>query len=327
MLRRSIISVAGGVTLGAALPVLGQTQRVPHLGILGNLSTAHPDSGTFWPDLLDNMRRLGWENGRNLIIDHRFSMRDAQRMLVNAKELVEAKVDVIYAATPNASRPALQMTQSIPIVMIDTELVERGFARSLARPGGNVTGVSYRGTELAGNEFELVFALRPDTRRIGLAGGVGDPGVERWIRRWQAAASSKGVTMVPLSNLSSVAEIDTMLAIAKRESVQVLVLAFYPFLRGAGLDRINTWAIQNNVLPYSNPWTTGNVALAFGENILAASYIPPRHIDRILRGANPADIPIEQPDKFDLVINKKIAKALGLTIPQSVMLQATEVIE
>ena len=327
MLRRSIISIAGGATLGAVLPLFAQTQRMARLGVLAYMPASDPAGTEFWKTVSDELKKLGWEEGRNLVIERRYGMNDAKKYIAGARELVAAQVDVILTLSDTALHAVYQATKSIPIVTITAAAVELGYAKSLAHPGGNVTGVQYQLLDFIGKELELMMALRPGMNRIGISFVPGEALYELWVKTWQAAASSMGVTMVPLPRIESMADIDAVLAVAKREGVQGLVIGIGPFLRGAGWQQIMAWAIKNKVLPYGELAARAEVPVAFGPDF---SYIVPMvfsQIDHILRGAKPADMPIVQPTRFILVVNKKLASAMGLTIPQSVLLQATEVIE
>ena len=327
MLRRSIISIAGGMSLGAALRVFAQTQRMARIGVLANLPASEPASAGFWKTITDELKKLGWEEGRNLVIERRYGMNDAQKYLAGAQELVAAQVDVIYAPFDAALPAAFQATKSIPIVTITAAAVQLGYAKSLAHPGGNVTGVDYQILDYTGKQLELMMSLRPGIKSIGFSYPPGDAVYELGRKSWMAAASNKGVTIVPVPYIESMADIDAVLAVAKREGVQGLVIGIRPFLRGAGWQQIMAWAISNKVLPSGGTAARGEIPFAFGPDSSNIVPIVFGQIDSILRGAKPADMPIVQPTKFILVVNKKLASAMGLTIPQSVLLQATEVIE
>ena len=151
---------------------------------------------------------------------------------------------------------------------------------------------------------------------------------DQWLKAWQLAATAQGMSVVSLPLVRSQPDIDPMLAIAKAEAVQALVgEGAVPILLGTGFERIQAWAIQNRVLTFTATWIVGQHLLKFGPRISELSRVAIGQIDRILRGAKPGDIPIEQPTQFELVINKKIALAMGMTIPKSVLVQASEVIE
>ncbi len=327
MKRRAVVCLAGGAALGAALPTLAQPQRVMRLGVLGNVPASPVPT---WPVLwfFDELARLGWENGQNLAIESRYAMNDPQRYHAFAAELVAAQVDVIYAPGDDALEAAYKTTKTIPIVTIAAAPVELGYAKSLARPGGNVTGVVFQPLDFIGKSFEILRALRPDLRRVGISHRPGHPLSDVWVKTWQAVAGGQGATMVALPFVRNLADIEPMLVIAKREGVQALVgEGPVPILLGSGFEKIQSWATENKVLTYGTTWVRGEHLVSFGADPWEIRRIAIGHIDRILRGSKPADIPIEQPTKFELVFNRKIARAMGIAIPRSVLLQATEVID
>jgi putative ABC transport system substrate-binding protein len=329
MKRRSVFCLSVGIAMGGALPVLAQAQRIARVGVLANFPPSDPREATGWEGwqtFYDEMKRLGWEEGRNLVIERRFGMNDPKKYIANAEELVAARVDLIYAPGPTAAAAAYQATRAIPIVMHGPAAVELGYAKSLAQPGGNVTGAVYQSLDFTGKEFALLKALRPDLKKIGVTTSLGNNLTDLKFKDWQAIAGSQGVAVVSLPDTLAVADVEPMLAAAKREGVQALVLR-RSLLLGAGLQQIKAWAIENKVVTCAGNWAWGEVVVVYGPYIPDITRIAIGKIDSILRGANPADLPIEQPTRFELVINQKLAKAMGLTIPQSVLLSATEVIQ
>jgi len=251
--------------------------------------------------------------------------KSGQKNIANAEELVVARVDVIYAPGPAAAAAAYQATKAIPIVMHGPAAVEMGYAKSLAQPGGNVTGAVYQALDFTGKEFALLKALQPDLKKIGVPTALGNKLTDLKFNDWQAIAGGQGVAVVQLPDTLAMADVEPMLAAAKRGGVQALVLR-RSVLLGAGLQRINAWAIENKVVTYAGNWARGEVVVVYGPYIPDITRIAIGKIDSILRGAKPGDLPIEQPTRFELVINLKLAEAMGLTIPQSVLLSATEVI-
>jgi putative tryptophan/tyrosine transport system substrate-binding protein len=255
-------------------------------------------------------------------------MNDPQRYRAFAAELVAAHVDVIYAPGDDALEAAYKTTKSIPIVTIAAAPVELSYARSLARPGGNVTGVAFQPLDFIGKSFEILRALRLDLRRIGISQRPGHPLSDLWVKGWQAVAGREAATIVTLPFLRGLADIEPMLAIAKGEAVQALVgEGPVPILLASGFDKIKAWATENRVLTYTTTWVKGEHLVSFGPDPWEIRRIAIGKIDRVLRGAKPGDIPTEQPTKFELIFNQKIAKAMGLAIPQAMLLQATEVIQ
>jgi putative tryptophan/tyrosine transport system substrate-binding protein len=332
MKRRSIVSLSGAAMLGAALPAFAQTQRVMRIGTLETvpLSTL-PASNlhVVWDRIfVDELRRLGWEEGRNLIYERRYALNDPQKHYANAEELVAARVDLIYCTNLIPTAAAYKATKSIPIVASTFGLVEFGYAKSLAQPGGNVTGFEITGLDGYGKTIEWLHAIVPGLKRIGYSEGRGIPATQSGLPLMQTAAGAKGVQVVALPNISDMADIDPLLSAAKREGIQALVLGPATFfLAGRGALKVQTWATENKVLTYSNSWHRGELLMAQGVDFPYIQRALARIIDRIFRGAKPADIPIERSMRFELIISQKLAKAIGLTIPLPVLLQATQVIE
>ena len=170
--------------------------------------------------------------------------------------------------------------------------------------------------------------MRPGVRKIGYSGPHGTLGFDGGVAALRATANTRGVTVVPLPHMLVMADIEPMLAAAKREEVQALVLTSgLWFLLGAGLQRIQTWATENSVLTYAPNFQRGELLVTYGPDLQEANRIFWSAVDRILRGVKPADIPIAQPTRYEIIINMKIAKAMGLKVPQAILLQATELVE
>ena len=321
MKRRSALSLTGCVVAGYAMSGIAQTQRVMRLG---NLSIFPVSTDEQWRQA---MHARGWEVGRNLVVERRFTMGIPGRLASLANELVSAHVDVIMAEGDYAALAAFNATRTIPIVMHGTAPVEMGLAQSLARPGGNVTGIVYYADGYAGKQLEIIRAIQPALKRMGFPMLPNVLPLKVVLAGWTAIAEKMGVTMVELPWPMTVADIDSTLAAALRERVQAFEFTFNPALRGAGWQQITAWAVSNKVLTSAAEYARGEAAFTFGAN-------GPRfrdqifdQIDRVLRGANPAEMPIQRPTLFDIVINRKIIQAMGLTVPRSVLLQATEVID
>ena len=330
MKRRSVLKVCGGSAVGVALVASAQTRRTAaRLGVLGNLAPAiDARAAAAQAALIDGLKARGWEEGRNLVIEWRYANNDPGRYRKHAAELTAAKVDAIFAPGDEAVAAAFEATRTIPIVMMGIAAVEAGYAKSMARPGGNVTGVVYLALDFIGKEFDMMRALRPDLRRIGLCGGPPNPALnEVATRLWRATAEGQHVAVALLPDVRTFDDIDPMLLAARNENIQTLLIGVRPFLLGAGWRRIRDRAIDRRVATHSGTWARGEVLVAYGpvaDELLSTAY---RQIDGVLRGGNPAEMPIEQPTKFELIVSLKIARALGLTIPKPLLLSATEVID
>ena len=319
--RRTFARLAGAAALASPVWLRAQPRRSMRLGVLGDTPTG---SGEIF---LQMMKDRGWEVGRNLSIELRWAFGDLARVPALARELVEARVDVILADGDLAAAAAARAGPTTPVVMHGLAPVETGLAQSLARPGGNVTGVTYEAGAEAGKRIDLLRALRPGLQRIGIVYLDSHPAVQVYYERWKAAADRQGVTMVKLPGPVVMADIDATLAAAARERVQAIEFAVNPALSGAGWQKISAWAAQHKVLTSAGIWHRGEAMLAFGPNVLQFYTLVIDQLDRVLRGAKPAELPIQQPTLFDIVIHKRQIVAIGLVVPAVVLLQATEVIE
>jgi putative ABC transport system substrate-binding protein len=324
MNRRAFLGAAIGSLLagprGAPAQPAGRVHR------LGFLSPGGPGPGL--AAFGRSIRGRGWVPGGNLIIEPRYARDDLSRLPALAAELVNLKVDVILVSSL-AIPAARAATRTIPIVMtfaVD-DPVEEGWVASLARPGGNVTGVTLHAPELAGKRLELLAAVLPALKRVAVLAWP-HPGGSSQVRAALQAAGSLGL----LANVAEVQEPSQYaraLETAKREGAQaLLVLSSSAFF--AERQRIADLALAQR-LPLAAPFREVAEAgglLAYAPNIVELwGQRVPVYADRILKGAKPGDLPVEQPTKYDLVVNVKTAKALGLTLPPSLLVRADQTIE
>jgi putative ABC transport system substrate-binding protein len=277
----------------------------------------------------EGLRELGYVEGENIIIEYRFAERDLARLPQLAAELVRLKVDMIVAAPTPAAVAAKQSSDTIPIVMLNVgDPVGLGLIASLARPSGNVTGLAYSvGLETFGKGLELLKEIVPDLRRLAILSNPANPAHALAIRNVEAAAQALGVQLQSLEARGPDEFGDAFAAMAKERAGAIMILP--DVLAVAHAVRLAELAVRHQ-LPSVH---------AFKEEVEAGGLIsygpsfsePPRRaaafIDRLLKGANAAELPVEQPTKFELLINLKTAKALGLTIPDAVLARADEVIE
>lgn len=322
--RRALVTLGGAVLLAPQRRGLAQAPR--RLGVLTHLPRAHPVATPFWDVLLAELAALGWEEGRNLHVENRFGGYDHARLVAGARELVAAKVDLIVAVDDRLVYAAWTATKTVPIVMSGSAAVELGYARPLARPGGNVTGFSWQATDTIGREWTLLRALRPGLTRLGIPVSFGaTPQTDLWVGAWRSLAGGQGAVVTVLPDALEPDDLPPLFAAAEARRVQALTLPTRYVLQGAGIERLNAWAIKRRVL-VSAGWARPHVLLGFGFHADELRAVP-GYIDRVLRGTPPAEIPIEQPKRFALTLNLGIARAMGLTVPTEVLLQATEVIE
>jgi putative tryptophan/tyrosine transport system substrate-binding protein len=309
---------------GAA--VAQQPEKVPRIGFLAAVSYAA--NLVRFEAFREGLRELGYVEGQNISIEWRYAEGKPDRLPALAAELVHLKVDVIVTGGSTATRPAKEATSTIPIVMAqDTDPVGNGFVSSLARPGGNITGLATLAPELSGKQLELMKEIVPKLSRVAVLGTSTRSGNARSLKEAELAARALGVKLHYLDILSPKDIEPAFRAAAKGRADAVLVLTS-PF---ATSQRTTfTGLAAKNRLPTIYDRTEfvedgGLMTYSVSSTDLfrrAATYT-----DKILKGAKPADLPVEQPTKFELVINLKTAKALGLTIPPSVLGRADQVIE
>jgi putative tryptophan/tyrosine transport system substrate-binding protein len=326
MRRREFIALVGGaVAWPTGLYAQQATGKVHRIGYLAGGSSTLPFHAAF----REGLRELGWVEGHNIVIDYRFAEGQYDRLPGLADELVRLKVDIIVAAPTAAAVVVKKATEAIPIVMISIgDPVGLGLIASLARPGGNVTGVSYSvGLELFGKQLELLKETIPMVRRVAILSNPANPAQARAIENVKAAAESLGVQLQLLGARDPKEFDDAFAAMAKERAGALLVVADAVF--NIHRARLVDLAVKNR-LPsmYGIRESVEAGGLMFyGHDVLGQARHAATFVDKIFKGAKPADLPVQQPTKFELVINLKTAQALGLTVPPSVLARADEVIE
>src|SRR5262245_29436046 len=325
MKRRQFITLMGGAA--AAWPVAARAQqpKLPTIGFLGGDALGWT---TWTAAFTKRLHELGWIEGRTVAIEYRWSEGRPERIAEIAAEFVRLKVDVIL--TNDSGAPAVkQATSVIPIVFVlGYDPLGTGLVASLARPGGNITGLSNRSPDLAGKRLELLREALPRVRRLAVMANVGNPSALLEIREIQAAAHTLGIEVAPLE-IRRAEDIAPAFAALKGQADALYVVVDALVNATTNRTRIVTFALTARLpIILNNRETVGAGALmSYGPNTPDLFRRAADLVDKILRGAKPADIPVEQPTKFDLVINLTTAKALGLTIPESFLLRADEVIE
>jgi putative tryptophan/tyrosine transport system substrate-binding protein len=325
--RRSVL-LAGGIGLLVAHP-LSRGQPVPTIRRVGWVSLGSitsPAEG--YAAFKQGMHDLGWLEGKNVAYQAAYADGDVNRLDVLASELIGQKVDVIVVGNATTTRALQRATKTIPIVMASiNNAVGNGFVASLAKPGGNITGIAIMQDEVLGKLIGILHEVAPGARRVAILLNESSPNHAVF---WAAAQSA--CAALDLVALRVVANTPAQFAAASEQIVRqrsqaVVVVADPMFLNErAELQRL----LQPTRLPVAYAWREQVAAgglLSYGPDLAAAHRRVAVYVDKILKGAKPADLPVEQPNKFDLVINLKTAKALGLTIPQSLLLRADEVIQ
>jgi putative ABC transport system substrate-binding protein len=323
--RREFITLLGGAA--AAWPLGARAQQPSKLPIIGFLGSTTPSAMSQWvAAFLQRLRELGWIEGRTVAIEYRWAEGRTERFAEIAAEFVRFKVDVIVTAGAPALA-AKQVTTTIPIVFaMASDPVGSGLVTSLARPGGNVTGLSLQFTDLAGKRFELLREGVPGLRRLAIFANIGYPAAVLERDEVMAMAKTLGLDVTTLE-VRQAADITPAFE-TLRDRAQALYVAGDPLVT-ANRIRINTLALGAR-LPTMHGFrelTEAGGLMSYGASFADLHRRAADYVDKIFKGARPADLPVEQPTKFDLVINLTTAKALGLDVPPTLLARADEVIE
>ena len=329
MKRREFMALFGGAA--AAMPLGAQAQPSPGRPLIGILV---PASTAAWARNLEalqaGLRKLGYVEGRNIWLEIRYADGEVARLPALAAELVALKPDVIVAAAAPGAVAVYGATKSIPIVMnVIPDPVALGVVKSIARPGGNVTGIwTFGGQDaLVGKRISLLKEVVPDLARMGVMVSSGDPSDAIVLTLLLAATRALGVTY-KIFEVRKTAELDSAFVQAARDSLQGLFINQTPlfFSQRSKVALLAANARLPAIYGFREHAEAGGL-LAYGPSLPGAYTQVARLVDKILKGAKPADIPVEQADKYELVVNNRTAKALGLKIPESFLLRADEVIE
>jgi putative ABC transport system substrate-binding protein len=321
--RRTFIgTLAGGILAAPFTTFAQQPTKLPRIGVLGN-EDAPP-----WEGFRQGMRDLGYVDSRNVTMEWRWSEGKTDRMPALAIELVQLKVDVIVVSSTQATRAAKQATSTIPIVMAVSAYPDKlGLVESLARPGGNVTGLSNLGPELLGKHFELLKEIAPKASRLAVLWNPASPVEALVFKEMLAAAPGAGVQ---IQSIEMRTPEDSAEAFATAtESRADALFAFGNPVNFKNRQLIADFALKRRLpsLYQERLFVESGGLVSYAPRFSDLFRRAATYVDKILKGAKPADLPVEQPTKFELVINLKTAKALDLTIPQSVLLRADEVIQ
>jgi putative ABC transport system substrate-binding protein len=325
---RLAVATALLVLAGPPEPQAQPVGKVHRIGVLSDASSNGPQSIS--EGFRQGLRERGWIEGQNIVLDYRFAEYTRDRLPTLAAELVQLKVDVLVAVATPATAAARNATRTIPIVMIGPgNPVEDGFIASLARPGGNVTGLTYSGAstkDLYAKQLELLRETVPNVRRVAILSNPTNTAHPLWMKEITAAGRPLGVKL-QLLEARGPTEFDTVFAaMAKARAGALLLVADSLFNRYR--TRLAELALKNRVpsLGYRAFVEDGGL-MSYGPSLQDLGRSAAIYVDKILHGAKPADLPVEQPARLDLVINMRTARALGLTIPQRVLVRADHVID
>ena len=328
MRRREFITLLGGAAAAWPLAARGQQGKLVRLGYLDGGAGPDPTVQNLRRQFVLGMRDLGYNEGQEYVLEERYAAGRMESFEAFAKELVELPVDLIVAGGEAAIRAAKRATTKIPIVMtLSADPVGSGLVSNLAHPGGNLTGMSALASDLASKRVDLLKELLPNARRVAV---LWNPSNQSKVTEWkdtQIAAQSVGLMLLPF-DAQTPAELDRAFAAIKREQPDAM-LAFTESFTLAFRQQIGEFALANHfpMIAELREFATAGGLASYGTSRADLWRRSAAYVGKILRGANPGDLPVEQPTRFDLVINLKTAKVLGLSIAPTMLTRADEVIE
>ena len=303
-----------------------QPTNIPRIAYLG--ATSLTANAARVEAFRRGLRELGYVDGKNIVIELRSAEGEQDRLPALVAELVRLKIDIIVSAGPSVTRAAKAATTTIPIVMAqDSDPVGSGFVASLARPGGNITGLSTLAPELSGKRLELLKEIVPKLSRVAVFGYSKEPGNAQSLKEVELAAKALGVK-IQILDVVSPKDIETAFQAASKERAQA-ALMLQSSIINSQRARVVELAVKNR-LPAA--YRQEEVAqegglMTYGVSVTDLFHRAATYVDKILKGRTPADLPVEQPKKFDFIINLKAAKQIGLTIPPQVLARADRVIK
>jgi putative ABC transport system substrate-binding protein len=327
--RKWAAIVAIGVTFAmcGAVAEAQQPKKVPRIGYLFNTSPSAASARV--EAFRQGLRELGYVEGKNIVIEYRHAEGKFDRLPSLAAELVRFKVDVIVTAGPLPTRAAKEATTTIPIIMAqDPDPVGNGFVASLARPGGNITGLSTLAPELSGKQMELLKEIVPKLSRVAVFGTSTMPGSAQLLREVELAAGALRVQLQYLDVLGP-KDIEIAFGGARKGRADAVLMLVAGGVASAHRTEIVDLAVKSR-LPAIYPqteYTEAGGLMSYGVSFNDLARRAATYVDKILKGRKPADLPVEQPIKFELVINLKAAKQIGLTIPPNVLARADKIIK
>jgi putative tryptophan/tyrosine transport system substrate-binding protein len=323
--KRIALLVVGFALVSLHRAEAQQPVKIPRIGYLtaSFLSAVSPRIEAF----RQGLRELGYVEGKNIVIEYRSADGKFDRLPDLASELVRLKLDVIVTGGPAATRPAKEATVTIPIVMAqDNDPVRNGFVASLARPGGNITGLSTLAAEMSGKRLELLKEVIPRLTRVAVFGNSNEPGNAQALQETELAAGGFGVNLQNL-DVRDAKDIEAVFRAARKggaDAALVLPNSVLTPQRAQVADQ----AVKSRLpLIYDRQFVEAGGLMSYGVSLTDLDRRAANYVDKILKGARPADLPVEQPTKFELLINLTAARQIGLTFPPSVLARADRVIK
>jgi putative ABC transport system substrate-binding protein len=328
MKKAAILSILVAVVL-LALGVIAEAQQPQKVSRIGFLNALFPTTNPARIEAFrQGLRDIGYVEGKNIVIEYRYAERKFDRLPALAAALVRLKVDVIVTSASQETRAAKEATNTIPIVMAnEADPVGTGFVASLARPGSNITGLSTLSPELSGKRLELLKEIIPKLTRVAVLGNSTSPGNADTLKELELAAQELKVKLQYLDVLS-VNDIETSFRAAGKERADAVLVLSDSLFTSQRMQIIDLAVKSRLPASYARPeFVQSGGLMTYGPNINDLYRRAATYVDKILKGTKPADLPVERPMKFELVINLKTAKQIGLTIPQSVLYRADKVIK
>ena len=326
MRRRDFIKLIGNGAVAWPLPALGQQQReMPRVGILMSLAENDPDARIRFGALTAELQKLGWAVGKNLTLDIRWFGDRHELAKAYAKELVDLRPALIVANTAPAVEAVRPETSSIPIVFVTiTDPIGAGIVADLARPRGNITGFAIFEYTMAGKWLELLKEIAPTISQVGILYNVGNISSTGYFSEFDIAAHRTGIRFIRMG-VSGAGDIEQAIANESNSGLVVLPDSLF-FMHRKRIVELTMRHRLPAIFPYKYFASLGGL-LSYGVDAVDLYRRAGQYVDRILKGANVMDLPVQQPTKYELVINLKTAKALGLTVPPQLLTRADEVIE
>jgi putative tryptophan/tyrosine transport system substrate-binding protein len=328
MKRREFISLLGGVAAWPLAARAQQPERMQRIGVLEPIAVDDPEALARVTAFAQGLQQLGWTASRNVRIDYRWGAGDADRIRQQAAELAGLAPDAILTAGASTTAPMLRATRTVPVVFVSVvDPVGAGYVDSLARPGGNATGFTNFEYSMGAKWLELLKEIAPSVTRVAV---IRDPDLSLGAGQFsavQTVAPSLGIEARPV-NVLDPGEIERAIAALARSGNGGLIVT------GSGLAALHRHVLVSLAARHSLPavyferyFVTAGGLISYGTSIVEQHRLAAGYIDRILRGQKPADLPVQAPNKYELVVNLKTAKALGLEMPTTVLARADEVIE
>jgi putative ABC transport system substrate-binding protein len=327
--RAGLSAIACVFVVAGAVAQAQQPEKIPRIGYLAPLSPASESART--GAFNQGLRDLGYIEGKNILVEYRYAEGNIDRLSGFVAELVQLKIDVLVAEGLSAARAAKKLTKMVPIITVTSgDPVAAGIVDSLARPGGNITGLTRLTRDLSGKRLELLKETVPRMSRVGilLATGTGSETAAMGFKEYEVAARALKIQLQPQEVRGSKPDLDGAFEAAAKGRVQAMIVSTSPLIR-SHTKAIADLAIKNRLpsMYEASDFVEAGGLVSYSTNDAEVFRRAATYIDKILKGTMPADLPVEQPTKFEFVINLKTAKQIGLTIPPNVLARADKVIK